>query len=100
MSKLVMYYREFNKDVIPQSDQCISMLGYMVKHGDENLAVYEYRTKNPAGTELTQDLKDREAHKYDLYAKFDKIVFNELDVVEIEFGNDENNGKSIDIDWS
>jgi hypothetical protein len=45
-------------------------------------------------------LKDREAHKYELYTKFDKIVFNELDVVEIEFGNDENNGKSIDIDWS
>jgi hypothetical protein len=45
-------------------------------------------------------LKDREVHKYDLYSKFDKIVFNELDVVEIEFGNDENNGKSIDIDWS
>ena len=53
MSKLVMYYREFNKDVIPQSDLCISMLGYMVKHGDENLAVYEYRTKNSAVTELT-----------------------------------------------
>lgn len=45
-------------------------------------------------------MKDREAHKYDLYAKFDKIVFNEVDVVEIEFGNDDNNGKSIDIDWS
>ena len=45
-------------------------------------------------------MKDREAHKYDLYSKFDKIVFNEQDVVEIEFGRDENNGKSIDIDWS
>jgi hypothetical protein len=74
------------------------MLGYMVKHGDENLAVYEYRSKNSG--ELPYELKDREAHKYDLYSKFDKIVFNELDVVEIEFGNDENNGKSIDIDWS
>ena len=100
MSRLVMYYREFNKDVIAQSDQCISMLGHMVKYGDENLAVYEYRFKNPGKAELPQDLKDREAHKYELYAKFDKIVFNELDVVEIEFGNDENNGKSIDIDWS
>lgn len=95
-----MYYREFNKDVIPESDKCIQMLGYMVKYGDENLAVYEYRCKNLDKTELPQDLKDREAHKYDLYSKFDKIVFNEQDVVEIEFGSDENNGKSIDIDWS
>ena len=65
------------------------------------MAVYEYRSKNPSVKELPQDLKEREAHKYDLYAKFDKIVFNELDVVEIEFGgSDENNGKNIDIDWS
>jgi hypothetical protein len=73
------------------------MLDYLVKYGDSNLALYEFRLKNP-NRDIPTDLLDRETHKYDLYSRFDQIVFNELSNV-VEIGID-NNGGAIDIDWS
>jgi hypothetical protein len=43
----------------------------MTKYGDENIAGYDYRVKNPTAKDLPEELKEREAHKYDLYSKFD-----------------------------
>jgi hypothetical protein len=43
-------------------------------------------------------LKERETHKYDLYNRFDQIVFND-NAIEIDV-NGEANGGAIEIDWS
>jgi hypothetical protein len=68
------------------------MLWHLVNHGDENIALYKVSDR----TCIPADVSEREKHKYDLYSRFDQIVFNE-NVIEI--GND-NNGGTIDIDWS
>ncbi len=46
MKLAVLYYREFNKDVIKSPESTLAMLDYLVKHGDSNLALYEFRQKN------------------------------------------------------
>lgn len=69
MARVVQYYREFNNE----GEKCIPMLAYMVVHGDENVALWEFRRGNKGA--VSQELNDREAHKYDLYSRFDKIVF-------------------------
>ena len=97
MRLVVQYYREFNKEVIKAPEAVLKMLDYIVKYGDSNLAIYDYRQKN-LSSDLPNDLQEREAHKYDLYSRFDQIVFNELESV-VELGG-ENNGGAIDIDWS
>jgi hypothetical protein len=75
------------------------MLEYINKHGDENLAVYEFRNQKGSDATLPDDLKLREQHKYYLYSNYDAIVFNETQVpIELEMGADEN--KVIEIDWS
>ena len=72
------------------------MLDYLIRFGDENLAVYQHRQQKGFDSEITTDLKEREAHKYDLYSRFDQIVFNE-GAVEIDITG---NGTAIEIDWS
>eukprot|EP00347_Sterkiella_histriomuscorum_P024302 403331603 len=94
---LICYYQEFNSD--PTS---LPMLQYISKFGDENLAVYNYKKSNPGVKNLGQDLLNRESHKYDLYTRFDKIVFQEEEVFEIDLtgGDEAAVSGSIDLDWS
>ena len=89
----VAFYREFTQDT-----QALPVLDYLVKFGDENLALYHYRQQQGYNAVVTENIKDREAHKYDLYHKFDQIVFNE-NAVEIDLSGN-GNGGAIDIDWS
>jgi hypothetical protein len=42
---LVQYYRDFTLDEAP-----LQMLAYLSKHGDDNVAVHDYRKKNGGGT--------------------------------------------------
>lgn len=79
------------------------MLGYISKQGDENLAVYNYKKSNPNIKNLSQDLLQREQHKYDLYMRYDQIVFREEQVFEIDIGEDFDQpaaSGNIDIDWA
>jgi hypothetical protein len=66
------------------------MLYHFVRYGDENIALYKVTDRK----NIPPEILEREKHKYDLYSKFDSIVFNE-NVIEIG-----NNGGTIDIDWS
>lgn len=66
MKLLVEYYREFNREVV--KEECLEMLGYMIEHGDSNVALYQQRK---SGGPDTKELLEREAHKYDLYSIFD-----------------------------
>jgi len=90
---LVQYYRDFTLDEAP-----LQMLAYISKYGDDNTAVHEFRKKNSG--ELPEELTLRNKYKYDLYDRFDSIVFNETPV-EIDITEDKQpEGKVIDIDWS
>jgi hypothetical protein len=62
----VAFYREFTKD-----PKALLNLDYLVRFGDENLALFQFRQKNGYSTGISEDLKEREAHKYDLYSRFD-----------------------------
>ena len=77
------------------------MLSYVSKYGDQNLAIYNFKKNNPKEIQISEELKQREAHKYDLYRRLDQIVFKE-EVFEIEGleSGDAGNGGNIDIDWS
>ena len=70
------------------------MLAYIVENGDQNIVLYECKKK---GGKVTEEILDKETHKYDLYHCFDKIVFNECEIAE---SAEANNGGVIDIDWS
>lgn len=101
MKQLVQFYREFNKEVITSTkEESLSMLGYVVAHGDENLALFEFKRKNGEKSDVPENLKLREEHKYDLYSRFDAIVFNEcISSIGVE-ENGVQEGKAIEIDWS
>ena len=75
MSKLVKYYREFNKEVLTKPEDSLAMLAYVAANGDENVALYEHRSRSKG--EVPEELKLRETHKYSLYSRFDSIVFDE-----------------------
>lgn len=62
----IAFYREFTKD-----PKALLHLDYLVRFGDENLALYQFRQKNGYSFATTEDLKERELHKYDLYSRFD-----------------------------
>lgn len=49
---LVQYYRDFTLDEAP-----LQMLAYLSKHGDDNVAVHEFRKSNTG--ELTEELAMR-----------------------------------------
>lgn len=46
LSKLVTYYREFNKEVLTKPEESLAMLAYVAAYGDENIALYEHRSKS------------------------------------------------------
>ena len=62
----VAFYREFTKD-----PKALLHLDYLVRFGDENLALYLFRQKNGYSAGISEELKERQEHKYDLYSRFD-----------------------------
>ena len=90
LKEVVEYYRQFNQD---NTGGALDMLRYMAEHGDENRAVFEARK---AGKELGEEEQGlREAHKYDLYERFDQIVYAEEPVIEI--GENATDWDKIDV---
>jgi len=55
MSKLVKYYREFNKEVLTKPEESLAMLAYVAAFGDENVALYEHRSKSKG--DIPEELK-------------------------------------------
>lgn len=94
MTKLVKYYREFNKEVLTKPEESLALLAYVAAHGDENVALYEHKSKSKG--DISDELRLRETHKYSLYSRFDSIVFDE-GVTDLSLAQQE---KVIDIDWS
>ena len=72
----VGYYRVFSGDT-----KALSLLEFMAREGDRNVAYWK------GGDEA------REKHKYDLYERFDRIVYGEKE-------DDGGANKEIEIDWS
>ncbi|CDW76193.1 UNKNOWN [Stylonychia lemnae] len=96
IKNLIAYYQEFNSDF-----EALPMLKYISAQGDENLAIYNYKKVNTAAKNIPQDLALREQHKYDLYAKFDQIVFKEEEVFEIQLEDDQPAASgNIEIEWN
>ena len=59
MTNLVEYYRQFNKEMISKPEESLPMLYHVGRHGDENVALYEYRkTHTSSGSmNLPEELK-------------------------------------------
>lgn len=90
MLKLVTFYREFTCD-----REALPMLWHFANFGDENLLLYKLSDRS----NIPSELLEREKHKYDLYYRYDQIVFNE-NVIEIGGMGGGQGGSTIDIDWS
>ena len=100
--ELVYFYEEFNND-----SSALPLLRYISENGDSNLVFYQAKQRKEP---LTSEIQSREEHKYDLYQKFEDIVYKEDEfkveavgggdgVTEIEWNEVEPEGEKADWEF-
>ena len=61
-----------NYRVVSNDLSALEALNWLIEKGDTNTELWKSR----AETEMTEDLKLREQHKYDIYNRFSEVAFS------------------------